>query len=102
MRGVGASIRTWEIIDKIPPNKNISKFDLIILYSGLLGSFIYLFLDFPIYTNEIFKGDIKFENVSFAYPTRPEQKIFDNLNLVIPGGKILAVVGASGSGMLSV
>ena len=44
------------------------------------------------------KGDIKFENVTFAYPTRSEQPILKNLNLVIPGGKILAVVGPSGSG----
>ena len=47
---------------------------------------------------EILKGDIKFENISFSYPTRQEQKILENMNLVIPGGKILAVVGPSGSG----
>jgi ATP-binding cassette subfamily B (MDR/TAP) protein 10 len=44
------------------------------------------------------KSDIVFKNVTFAYPTRPEQTILKNLNLVIPGGKILAVVGPSGSG----
>lgn len=47
---------------------------------------------------EILNGDIKFENISFAYPTRSEQKILTNLDLVIPGGKVLAVVGPSGSG----
>jgi ATP-binding cassette, subfamily B (MDR/TAP), member 10 len=47
---------------------------------------------------EILNGDIKFENVSFSYPTRPDQEIIKNLNLTIPGGKILAVVGPSGSG----
>ena len=47
---------------------------------------------------DLLKGDIKFEDVSFAYPTRPEQIILKNLNLTIPGGKILAVVGPSGSG----
>ena len=36
--------------------------------------------------------------MSFAYPTRQDQTILRELNLVIPGGKILAVVGASGSG----
>lgn len=47
---------------------------------------------------DILKGDICFQNISFAYPTRSDQKIFNDLNLTIPGGKILAVVGASGSG----
>jgi ATP-binding cassette subfamily B (MDR/TAP) protein 10 len=44
------------------------------------------------------KNDIVFKNVTFAYPTRPEQTILKNLNLVIPGGKVLAVCGPSGSG----
>ena len=47
---------------------------------------------------QILKGDIRFDNISFSYPSRAEQKILNNLNLVIPGGKILAVVGPSGSG----
>ena len=49
-------------------------------------------------TENILKSDIVFKNVTFAYPTRPDQLILKDLNLVIPGGKILAVVGPSGSG----
>lgn len=41
---------------------------------------------------------IEFRNVTFAYPTRPEQIILDNLNLTLPAGKMVAVVGASGNG----
>ncbi|ESQ34059.1 hypothetical protein EUTSA_v10006583mg [Eutrema salsugineum] len=48
------------------------------------------------------KGDIEFRNVRFAYPTRPEIAIFQNLNLRVSAGKSLAVVGSSGSGKSTV
>lgn len=40
------------------------------------------------------KGDIQFENVEFSYPTRPEAKILKGLNLKIPAGKTVALVGS--------
>jgi len=43
-------------------------------------------------------GDVGFHNVTFKYPTRPEQTILNQLNLHVPGGKIVALVGASGGG----
>jgi len=49
-------------------------------------------------SEEILKGDISFEKICFAYPSRKEQLILEGLDLVIPGGKVLAVVGPSGSG----
>ncbi|KAH7329267.1 P-loop containing nucleoside triphosphate hydrolase protein [Stachybotrys elegans] len=42
--------------------------------------------------------DIVFENVTFAYPSRPHVKILDELDLRIEAGKITAIVGPSGSG----
>ncbi len=42
---------------------------------------------------EATKGEIVFENVSFAYPTRPGTKIFNDFNLTIPSGKTVALVG---------
>ncbi|KAM5363133.1 hypothetical protein ACJZ2D_012183 [Fusarium nematophilum] len=42
--------------------------------------------------------DIVFENVTFAYPSRPHVKVLDDLDLRIEAGKINAVVGPSGSG----
>lgn len=44
------------------------------------------------------EGHIQFKNVSFSYPSRPDVLIFDKLCLNIPSGKILALVGGSGSG----
>ncbi|KAI0403945.1 ABC transporter-like protein [Xylaria palmicola] len=43
-------------------------------------------------------GDIILWNVNFTYPTRPDLKVLDNLNLIIPAGKVTAIVGPSGSG----
>lgn len=46
---------------------------------------------------EKFKGDIKFENVNFAYSKRPTNVISD-FNLHIKSGEHVAFVGPSGSG----
>ncbi|KFK43347.1 hypothetical protein AALP_AA1G113900 [Arabis alpina] len=43
-------------------------------------------------------GNIRFREVSFTYPSRPDVVIFDKLDLEIPAGKIVALVGGSGSG----
>lgn len=45
-----------------------------------------------------FKGEIKFENVWFRYPTRPNQWIFKGLNLQINPMDNIAIVGESGQG----
>ncbi|KAK6197650.1 ABC transporter bea3 [Pestalotiopsis sp. IQ-011] len=42
--------------------------------------------------------DIVFENVTFAYPSRPHVKALDGLDLRIQAGKTTAIVGPSGSG----
>jgi ATP-binding cassette subfamily B (MDR/TAP) protein 1 len=43
-------------------------------------------------------GDIELCNLSFAYPSRPDQTVLNNINLVIPAGGTTAIVGSSGSG----
>ena len=44
------------------------------------------------------KGKIELKNVSFAYPTRPDQPILRNISLTIPAGNSAALVGYSGCG----
>ena len=44
------------------------------------------------------KGTIEFKNVTFRYPSRPEQKILDQFSCRFEQGKTTAIVGASGSG----
>ncbi|CAF0763048.1 unnamed protein product [Brachionus calyciflorus] len=51
---------------------------------------------------QVMKGNIKFENVHFSYPQRPEVKILKGLNLSIPAGKTIALCGASGGGKSTV
>lgn len=76
MKGLGASSRLWELIDR---------------RSAI-----------PVSGGEVPAappaGLIKFENVSFSYPTRPDVAVLRNLDLVIPANTVVAVVGGSGSG----
>lgn len=44
------------------------------------------------------KGNIKFKKVRFTYPTRPEVEVLKNINLTIPAGEKVALVGHSGAG----
>jgi ABC-type multidrug transport system fused ATPase/permease subunit len=44
------------------------------------------------------KGDIKFENVSFAYPTRSDMVVLKDVSFEVQSGHKIALVGASGSG----
>jgi len=48
-------------------------------------------------TKTSFNSEISFENVSFQYKNA-EYKALQNIDLVIPKGKIVALVGSSGSG----
>jgi putative ABC transport system ATP-binding protein len=75
MKGVGAASRLFELQDRkptLPPTVGIKV--------------------------QSARGPIRFENVSFAYPTRPAVNIFAGLDFEIPQGKNVAVVGPSGGG----
>jgi ABC-type multidrug transport system fused ATPase/permease subunit len=44
------------------------------------------------------KGSIEFNNICFAYPSRPDVEVFRDLSLSVEQGTSVAVVGPSGSG----
>ncbi len=44
------------------------------------------------------KGAVRFENVQFVYPTRPDQQVLDGVTLDVPAGQAIALVGSSGAG----
>src|SRR3981189_3364769 len=44
------------------------------------------------------RGDVAFENVSFAYPTRPDGLAVDGVSLAVRAGEKVAIVGPSGAG----
>merc|ERR1712176_1725192 len=51
---------------------------------------------------DMLQGSVNLTGVNFAYPTRKTAKIFDEVDLVIPSGKVVALVGSSGSGKSTV
>ncbi|XP_031284354.1 ABC transporter B family member 19-like [Pistacia vera] len=53
-------------------------------------------------TLEKVNGYIDIRDVTFAYPSRPDQLILDGFSLSIPAGKMVALVGSSGCGKSTV
>ncbi|KAI0099626.1 P-loop containing nucleoside triphosphate hydrolase protein [Nemania sp. FL0031] len=56
----------------------------------------------PHHPDEVFKGDVRLENVTFTYPSRPDVPVIQDVSLQFPGGKTTAIVGLSGSGKSTV
>jgi ATP-binding cassette subfamily B (MDR/TAP) protein 1 len=48
------------------------------------------------------KGEYNLENVTFAYPSRPENLVLDDVSLFLPAGETTFIVGGSGSGKSTV
>jgi ATP-binding cassette subfamily B protein len=44
------------------------------------------------------RGDVAFDRVSFAYPTRPDALAIENVSLSVKAGEKVAIVGPSGAG----
>ncbi|KIW73589.1 hypothetical protein PV04_01693 [Phialophora macrospora] len=75
MKGVGAASRLFELQDR-EPTISPTKGEKVVSA----------------------RGPIRFENLSFSYPTRPAVSIFKNLDFEIPQGANVAIVGPSGGG----
>ncbi|GAB3932622.1 ABC transporter ATP-binding protein [Larkinella terrae] len=43
-------------------------------------------------------GDIKFSNIHFSYPSRPDVNVLKGISLQVPAGHKIALVGQSGAG----
>merc|ERR1719189_1550215 len=78
MKAIGASSRIWEITDKIPLMPLTDKEQIV--------------------PSLQLSGNIEFKDISFCYPSRKDAQILNNLNLTVPSGLVVAVVGGSGSG----
>ena len=50
------------------------------------------------FSTDAVEGHIKFHNLSFTYPSRPDVKVLNNLNFEIEYGHNIALVGPSGAG----
>ena len=75
LEAVGASQKVFELIDRKPKIQN----DGIVRPSEVLG-------------------EVRFENVSFAYPTRPDILVLDKVSFSVTPGEVIALVGPSGGG----
>ena len=51
---------------------------------------------------EKIEGEIEFKNVTFAYPLKPDVNVLKNLSTKIEKGKVVAIVGHSGSGKTTI
>jgi ABC-type multidrug transport system fused ATPase/permease subunit len=51
---------------------------------------------------EAVRGELRLEEVTFAYPTRPTQPVLRGFTLSVPAGATLALVGGSGTGKSTV
>ncbi len=49
-------------------------------------------------TKEVINGDISFDEVSFAYPTRTEVTVLNNISFQVKEGEKIAFIGPSGAG----
>ena len=47
---------------------------------------------------DVTRGTIRFENVSFAYPSSPDRKVLENISLELRSGETFAILGTTGSG----
>jgi ATP-binding cassette subfamily B protein len=52
----------------------------------------------PTELSGVFRGQLDFETVSFAYPSRPDSPALDDVTLTLRPGESLALVGPSGAG----
>lgn len=48
------------------------------------------------------KGNVTFENVSFAYPDAPQKKVLDQVSFHIKSGETIALVGPTGAGKTTI
>lgn len=52
----------------------------------------------PVVLEQRVEGNIHLQGLNFAYPSRPDRYILENLDLSIASGETVALVGASGAG----
>lgn len=52
--------------------------------------------------NEILKGRIVFRDLNFSYPSRPDENVLRQINMIISENQLIAIVGSSGAGKTTI
>lgn len=73
-KAIGSTERVFDIIDETPENLNEYKSELNL------------------------KGDLRFDQVSFAYPSRKDMRVLDKVSFQVEQSQTLAIAGPSGAG----
>ena len=76
-KAVGATERVFDILDQ--PAENLT-------------------VDTPHPSTERLKGEVTFQSINFAYPTRPDIQVLKNITFQARAGEKIAIVGPSGTG----
>lgn len=81
-KAVGATERVLEILDEEGEDISLDRDDYVI--------------------RQPMSGSLRFDNVSFRYPSRPESPVLTNVSFSVKAGQKLALVGPSGAGKSTV
>ena len=73
-KAIGSTERVFDIIDETPENLRERKSELNL------------------------KGDLRFDNVSFTYPSRKDMTVLDKVSFQVDQSQTLAIAGPSGAG----
>jgi ABC-type multidrug transport system fused ATPase/permease subunit len=52
--------------------------------------------------NDMLKGKIAFRDLCFSYPSRPDEDVLRDINMIIPENQLIALVGSSGAGKTTI
>lgn len=77
-KAVGASERVMELLEEKSENISIDPIDKA--------------------TRKTISGELAFKNINFAYPSRPESPVLNDISFSVKSGEKLAIVGPSGTG----
>jgi len=94
LEGIGASGRVFYLLDRVPaipkpPSNDTAKEDGVHPSKQLEQD--------PI-KPEVMEGNVEFRDVSFSYPSRPDQPVLNRVSLSMPANSTTALVGSSGAG----
>lgn len=75
MKASGAAERIFELLDRTPAIPPSDGLELLAI-----------------------EGRVDFDSVTFSYPTRPDAKVLQGIDLAVKPGEVVAIVGPSGAG----